>query len=198
MRRIILEFIGGAWDGMNLANDSPDRIEVELAVRTYCGTRNGEVGQKATMPSNYTVQRGASAGCEYVVEERTVVGDEVLVRMTCTCDKPTGDEPTPALQVVLEFDGGYLDGRRFDSQSDDVYEALLAVAYYHLTDQGTVGSAFDDVPVIARPHGKGAAGSLPAEWCKDRQYRVVQRIEEADRIVVRFEYQPKAVEPELW
>ena len=35
MKRILLEFIGGPWDGMNRCNDSPDPFEVELATSHF-------------------------------------------------------------------------------------------------------------------------------------------------------------------
>jgi hypothetical protein len=190
MKRVILEFIGGAWDGMNLCNDSPDPIEIELAVRTYFATDDGEIGETVIMPAGYALRRGSSAGCKYVVEDRTVVGDEVLIRLAA-CDEPvTADSALPAVRIVLQFEGGYLNGRSLDSQSADVHEALLALAYYHITNQGSVGEAFNGIPVTWRPSGIGT-DAPQGVFRKDHEYRVVQRIEECHQIVVRFEYRPK-------
>jgi hypothetical protein len=37
-KRLFLEFIRGAWDGMNLCNDSPDPADVGLALLPVCIT----------------------------------------------------------------------------------------------------------------------------------------------------------------
>jgi hypothetical protein len=89
-----------------------------------------------------------------------------------------------------------LNGRCLDSQSADTHEALLALAYYHITSEGTVGEAFNGIPVMWRPAGE-PADSLPrGDFRKDHEYCVIQRAVEGDRIVLRLTYQPKEKERE--
>ncbi len=60
MKRILLEFIGGPWDGMNLCNDSPDPLEAELAARHYLlssyGARAPRLCFAPTTPYGHTTQ----------------------------------------------------------------------------------------------------------------------------------------------
>ena len=77
MRLAILEFIGGAWDGMNLCDGSPDPVEVGLARHVLRMTGNGETGSHVAMPSEYATRSG---GCRYVVTHHVEVEEQSLVR----------------------------------------------------------------------------------------------------------------------
>ncbi len=66
MKRILLEFIDGSWDGMNLCNDSPDRIEPILAVRQYLLSNCGREGAAVVLPSDYAVRAHSVDGCRYL------------------------------------------------------------------------------------------------------------------------------------
>ena len=187
MRRILLEFIGGAWDGMNLCNDSPDPIEAGLALHTYCQARNGRVGQTVVMPADYALRPAGPGGCKYVVAHRTVFGEEVLLRLEVCWNEKAEGCACAAKRVVLQFEGGDWHGRSLDSGSPDTHEALLAAAYYCLTDQGKVGRSCDGRP-IARWFRQRAADPGRSDFAEDCRYHVVQRAEDDQRIVVKFEY----------
>jgi hypothetical protein len=190
MRRILLEFIGGSWDGMNLCNDSPDPVEVGLALHTYCQAGNGHVGQTAVMPADYAVRPGGVGGCKYVVTDRTELGDEVLIRLEVCWSERRKPCVCMAKRLVLQFEGGGWHGRSLDSQSADTHEALLAVAYYCVTDQGTVGKACDWRPTAAWLQ-RDATGPAGTDIGRDCHYRVTQRIEDEERVLVRFEWRAK-------
>lgn len=187
MRRILLEFIGGAWDGMNLVTDSPDPIEVGLAVYTYCQARNGRVGQTVVMSADYAVRPSGLGGCKYIVTHRTVYGEEVLVRLEACSNGNVEACACTARRVVLHFEGGPWQGQSLDSQSPDTHEALLAAAYYCLTDQGKVGKSCDGRP-IGRWFEQRFAAPGQGDADKDCRYRVAGRMEDDRQVVVSLEY----------
>jgi len=105
VRKIILEFVGGSWDGKNLSNDRADPFEARLAVRKYLATENGEIGRTVVMlterAGEYFCLADDCVGCgrqTYRVTNRLEVGDEVLVRFELqmlpaapTLDGPAAD-----------------------------------------------------------------------------------------------------------
>jgi hypothetical protein len=186
MRRILLEFIGGSWDGMNLCNDSPDPVEIGLALQTYCQAGSGRVGQTVVMPADYALRPTGIGGCKYVVTDRTALDDEVLIRLEVCWNEQTRPCVCTAKRLVLQFEGGDWHGRSLDSQSADTHEALLAAAYYCLTDQGTVGKTCDGRP-IAPWFQQDATDPAATDFGKACYYRVAQRVEDEERILVRFE-----------
>lgn len=190
MTRILLEFIGGAWDGMNLCNDSPDPVEVGLARQTHSLLGDGMVGQTVVMPSDYAVRPGGGGGCKYVVANRTEFGDEILVRLE-VCGKEQSEPCVcAAKRLLLKFEGGYLHGRCLDSESPDTHEALLAVSYYCVTEHGTVGTAFDGIPAPSLFPIRATAPDV-SRFEKGYEYRVVQRLEDDERVRVKFEYRAR-------
>ena len=192
MRRILLEFIGGSWDGMNLCNDSPDPVEAGLTLHTYSMIRNRGVGHTVVMPSDYSVKQTDCSGSEYVVTNRTViVGNEVLVRLESCCSEATAPCAHLSKRLLLQFDGGYLHGRSLDGHSPDTDEALLAVAYYLITDQGKAGEVLDGMPakLLFSEH---ATDPERVGFRKGWEYRVTQRTEDKERVLVRFEYRAKS------
>ena len=91
MRTIILEFIGGSWDGKNLSNDSMDAREIRLAVHNYLESDAGAIGKTVILPLDYATSffmdanyqltaLTQSLGQVYTVTERTEIGENVLVR----------------------------------------------------------------------------------------------------------------------
>jgi len=183
-QRIFLEFVGGAWDGMNLCNDSHDPAEVGLALLTYATTHDATVGSTVVMPADYAVRDTGFEGHKYVVTHCTALGDEILVRLECCWKEPTEPCVCMAKRIVLEFQGGHLHGRRLDSQSADTNAALLAVGYYCFTEQGTVGHTLNGLPATPLlPEFRPSAAT------GDGEYHVTQRIEDAEQVLVRFEHQ---------
>ncbi len=135
------------------------------------------------MPSDYAVRNRGFAGCKYVVTHCMELAGEVLVRLESCWSEPAEPCVCTAKRTVLEFRGGHLHGRSLDSQSADTNEALLAVAYYCITDKGTVGqkiSARRRMLLLPEPKMIGGEG--------DDEYGVSQRLEEAEWVLVRFEH----------
>jgi len=193
MRRVILEFIGGAWDGMNLCNTSPDPLENRLAVQAYLATDNGAKGMDVVMPLDYAVNKAGCSGRHYVVTNRTQYAEDVLVRLEhlaasrTQTRKPSSNGSSASTQILLQFEGGWLDGLVLDSHSPCPNEALLSVACYCLTEHGTVGEKLQGIPpawnLAARPDWK----PKESDFRQNQPYRVKQRVEQPDQILVRFE-----------
>jgi hypothetical protein len=191
MTRIILEFIDGLWDGMNLCNDSPDLVEVRLALHVYSVTGNANIGQTVIMPSDYAIGKGEGGDSTYVVTNCTEMDDEVLVRLECDCTKIAAPHTQPGEHLVLHFEGGYLHGHCLHSQSPDINEALLALAYYHITNHGTVGETFNGIPATWCPPKNDSAAPEQASCRKGYEYCVVERLVRAEEVHISFEYRRK-------
>ena len=187
----ILEFIGGCWDGMNLCDGSPDPVETTLARRIYRITADGRQGEKAVMPSRHALGKPGVCGHVYTVTNRTATRGETLVRLECVAEHEADhclfqeDAAPPMKRISLEFEGGYFDGIRLDNQSSDAGEALLATAYYCVTDEGTVGKGFGETPPPWRSKAKMAGFS------KDHEYQIVHRAEGFEEVTLKCKYSPK-------
>lgn len=167
MRHVILEFIGGAWDGMNLSDGSADPVEAGLARHVAKMTSNCKSGQSVTLPQAYAARGG---GCVYRITAHARIGDESLVRLEC-CDEPCGAvQPEPAKTLVLQFSGGALDGRTLRSDSADLHEALLAAACTCLSAVDGEAESVQILPAVLRR--LDAAGQVCGEAA---QYRVTAR-----------------------
>jgi len=95
--------------------------------------------------------------------------------------------------VVLEFVGGYWDGKTLRADSSDYEERLLGTACYEMSHHGAIGGecvqlSYDAVR-YARRHGWQAAEE--ASFCGDHRYLVTERRETETEIVITFKYQPK-------
>jgi hypothetical protein len=196
MPHVILEFIGGAWDGMNLSNQSADAIEVKLALQTYEITVEGSQGKAVVMPADYALRKTGIRGYEYVVRHRIEIGDEVLVRLEClAADLPeTTNISGPQEEktaIMLQFEGGHLGGRLLSTASPEVCQALLAAAYYWITGEGTVGNGFDGMPIVWDQSWKPTLEKDRPAFRRDHEYRVIERTESQGRILVRLAYLPK-------
>jgi hypothetical protein len=172
MRQIILEFIGGAWDGMNLCTLSPDPVEAELARYVLKMTGKGTAGKAVDMPRDYAV--GNAGGCSYVVTNRIEIGNDSLVRLECEDRVET--QAAESRTIILRFDGGCQDGRILRSDAANVHEALLAVACYCITDQGHSISEVLQVPPVF------CQRCQPRTECEG--YRAVKRTEDEGSVTV--------------
>lgn len=173
---------------MNLCNDSPDSVEVGLASYVYSVIGNRGVGQTVVMPADYSVKQTECS--KYVVANRIVMKDEVLIRLESCCGEPAASCACMAKQILLRFDGGHLHGRSLDGHSSNIVEALRAVAYYLITEHGKVGEAFDGIPAPLLPQGP-VTDSEETGGRKDWEYQITERIEDENRILVRFQYRAK-------
>jgi hypothetical protein len=183
---VILEFIGGAWDGMNLSTRSSDPLEAELAAYVLKTTGGGAMGGAVIMPHQYAIRN--TGGCSYVVSVHTQVENDCLVRLECRGEDRREIFAAEKRTIVLRFDRGCQDGRIVRSDSADVREALLAVACYHLTGQGRSACEILRVPPMF------CRRCQPRTHCKG--YRPAERIE-SDRVVtVTLEFS-EDVEPRV-
>ena len=94
--------------------------------------------------------------------------------------------------MVLEFVGGYWDGKTLRTDSPDYEEQLLAAGCYEMSHHGAIGGecvelSYDAVG-FARRHGWLAAEE--ASLCGDHRYLVAERRETETEIVVTFKYHP--------
>jgi hypothetical protein len=91
MKRIVLEFAGGPWDGKALRTDSRDREEVWLAAACYELSHHGAIGGQYDGPSgdaaSFARRHGWPAAAEsrrrgghrYLVKERRETEEELVV-----------------------------------------------------------------------------------------------------------------------
>jgi hypothetical protein len=180
MKHTILEFVGGAWDGMNLSTLSPDPTEVALAAYTLKVTHYGSKDQAVVMPREYALGTG---GCQYVATHHISVGGESLVRLECVEGDCAEASDRPLKTIVLQFVSGCLDGRTIRSDAANVHEALIATSYYCLTDHGAVSAILKILPCLC--------GQVQGGLCRGNgivEYRVVERDEKEGAITVILEY----------
>jgi hypothetical protein len=96
--------------------------------------------------------------------------------------------------IVLQFIGGYWDGKNLRTDSADQEESLLAAACYERSHHGTIGAECSglsgDAVTFASLHGWTAAaeGSLQGS----HRYVVTERRDTADAVVVTFRHTPLA------
>ena len=93
-------------------------------------------------------------------------------------------------RIRLQFIGGYWDGKTPDTNSLDPAETWLAETYYWLTNEARVGTAFPGLSRATRAFFEKRSWRVPKEMGRTviDVYRVTERIEEGDQIVVRSEY----------
>jgi hypothetical protein len=95
-------------------------------------------------------------------------------------------------RIILQFVGGYWDGKSLSSDSADQEEALLATACYEMSHRGAIGQECvglsDDAVTFARIHGWAAAkeGTLYGT----HRYLVTERRETEREIVVTLSHAP--------
>lgn len=91
MKRFVLEFLGGDWDGKCLDSQSADHEEVVLAQVFYFKTQDGTVGKGFNQFTDQAIQfackrgwmepNGASKGHDYKIIERRDEGDRTRLRL---------------------------------------------------------------------------------------------------------------------
>ena len=96
--------------------------------------------------------------------------------------------------VVLEFVGGYWDGRSLSTDSADQEEAFLAAACYEISHHGAIGgqcaTLSEDAVTFARIHGWPRSGDGTLRG--DHRYLVAERRETEGEIIVRLRHAPVA------
>lgn len=188
---IILEFIGGSWDGMNLCTDSPDELETRLAVQTYLSTHGGRPGQKVCMLEDYGLKPRTAGGSHYVVTQHTAMGNDVLVRLETVAEgEPAEVHPPPEVEpapkcFVIRFCGGPLNDRMLRSDSPEVSTALLAAAFYCVTDHGAPGAHTNALGAL---HRESQTSRTPDGLDGHYQYIVTQRKETAHEVHVTLQH----------
>ena len=94
--------------------------------------------------------------------------------------------------MVLEFVGGYWDGKTLRTDSSDYEEQLLVAGCYEMSHHGAIGGECVELSCdavrFARRHGWLAAEE--ASLCGDHRYSVAERRETETEIVVTFKYHP--------
>ena len=88
--------------------------------------------------------------------------------------------------VLLEFVGGYWDGKFLDNESDDGMEVAIVNAYYRMTDGGTVGKGIDGLSPEAVEFAQ--VRGWQTEETAGFSYHVVEHLEEDNDILVSFQY----------
>ena len=93
--------------------------------------------------------------------------------------------------IVLEFVGGYWDGKTLRTDSTDQQELLLVAECYEMSHHGAIGQECiglsGDAPTFARSHGWEAPED--ASLHGDHRYFVSERRETRTEIRVRFEHE---------
>jgi hypothetical protein len=90
--------------------------------------------------------------------------------------------------VVLEFIGGAWDGKCLRTDSSDREEALLAAECYEMSHHGLVGATCAGFSVDAAAYARDHFWPLQdgVSWHEQYRYRVVERHETENEIVVLF------------
>jgi hypothetical protein len=96
-------------------------------------------------------------------------------------------------RMLLQFIGGYWDGKTLDTASSDPTETWLAGAYYWLTNEATVGTTFQGLSRATRDFFEKHSWRFPKEMGRTgtHVFRVTERIEEHGQIVVKSESSPR-------
>ncbi len=91
MKRFVLEFLGGDWDGRLLDSQSDDHEEVVLSQVYYFLTQDGTIGKGFNQYSEqalafahkrgWMAPDGPSKGHDYKVIERRDEGDRTRIRL---------------------------------------------------------------------------------------------------------------------
>jgi hypothetical protein len=94
--------------------------------------------------------------------------------------------------IVLEFVGGYWDGKTLRTDSRDREEQLLATGCYEMSHHGAIGGecvGLSDAAVnFARSHGWEA--EKEASLRGDHRYSVTEYRETETELIVKFKHNP--------
>ena len=97
-----------------------------------------------------------------------------------------------AKPIVLQFVGGYWDGKSLRTDSADQEEVLLATACYEMSHHGAIGAECaglsDDAVTFARIHRWAAPNE--GGFDEAHRYLVTERCETESEIVVKLRHAP--------
>jgi hypothetical protein len=98
-------------------------------------------------------------------------------------------------RFLIEFVGGDVDGRTFDSASADPVERQIVQSLLFMTDNGTVDKAFHGVSMLANEalrRGEVEFSNLNfGHSGKTNKYTVAERLEHGDEVLIRMKYSVK-------
>lgn len=93
--------------------------------------------------------------------------------------------------IILEFIGGYWDGKTLRTDSPDQDEQCLAAACYEMSHHGAIGGKCIelscDALIFAQRHGWTASEEV--DW-RNHRYLVAEHRETETEIVVTLKYRP--------
>ncbi len=94
--------------------------------------------------------------------------------------------------IVLEFVGGYWDGKTLRTDSADGEEPLLAAACYEMSHHGAIGSECVELSFDAAGFSQRHGWTTAEEdvFRGNRRYFVTERRETETEIVITFKYDP--------
>ena len=94
------------------------------------------------------------------------------------------------MAIVLEFTGGFMDGRRSSSDSKNPNEAEWTLAIYNVTQQGTIGGKHKTISDAAFQvlQREGGRAMLARGLQTTHVYEVVNRTEYDGGVVVLLGY----------
>jgi transcriptional regulator with XRE-family HTH domain len=115
-----------------------------------------------------------------------------------TQEDPAGGRPRP---IVVEFVGGFMDGKRLSTAADDPDEVQEAAAHYVMSSEGTVGKRFRtysdagraELAEITEMTPEGPRLKREPVYDMDHFYEVVERVETGESIIVRFRFAGRSV-----
>jgi hypothetical protein len=94
------------------------------------------------------------------------------------------------MAIIVEFVGGFMDGRRASSDSPNPDEADFALRHYFMSHEGEKGRKFKTISdaglEIMRTEGGHAARERGFDV--NHKYECVERIEKDGNILVRFKF----------
>jgi hypothetical protein len=98
------------------------------------------------------------------------------------------DAPT---RFLLEFVGGYWDGKTIDSASQDADERDRVWQCLWLTENGMVGRAYMGVSPAGIEYLKehGPQATRDAGFRISHVYRIAERLEEGNEVLIRLKYE---------
>jgi hypothetical protein len=93
------------------------------------------------------------------------------------------------MAIIVEFSGGFRDGERASTDSEDPDEADLAESSYILASHGTVGGKFRGPSDLARHilRTEGREAFVRYGFGANHFYKIVSRTVDDEDVVLRFE-----------
>jgi hypothetical protein len=94
------------------------------------------------------------------------------------------------MAIIVEFVGGFRDGGRFSSDSDDPGDAWFAKSMYFRSHEGEIGRTHRTASDVGMQIflTEGPVAAMNKGVAPNHLYKVVRKVEKDDDIIVRFEY----------